>query len=235
MARRALITGMLACAVLVAGAAPTASHPGHDTIGVAVSGYAFKPATVELHAGDLVAWSWDGLDRDHSVTADDGSFDSDPEREPDHAAGDTFVRAFVAQGTFAYHCKKHPQMRGTVVVRQAPAGSQDVVGPSLGRPSALPSKPCLRRGARCRKPGLSVRFVLGEAADVLVEVRRYGRSGRQVSEPVVVRTLRGRAGRNDVRLVTRRLRPGRLRIDVVAADAAGNIAGPRGVTVTLRR
>jgi plastocyanin len=47
----------------------------------------------------------------HTVTADDGSFDSGP-----IAQGETFSQVFNAAGSVGYHCEIHPQMTGTIIV-----------------------------------------------------------------------------------------------------------------------
>ncbi len=48
----------------------------------------------------------------HTVTADDGSFDS---RQLD--AGASFEVVLDKPGVFAYHCEIHPTMVGTVIAR----------------------------------------------------------------------------------------------------------------------
>ena len=48
----------------------------------------------------------------HTVTADDGSFDS-----KSLASNATFSQTFAKAGTFAYHCAIHPGMKGTVTVQ----------------------------------------------------------------------------------------------------------------------
>jgi plastocyanin len=47
----------------------------------------------------------------HTVTADDGSFNSpvDP--------GKTFSFTFTKAGTYTYHCSIHPTMKATIVVK----------------------------------------------------------------------------------------------------------------------
>ena len=47
----------------------------------------------------------------HTVTADGGSFGSDP-----LATGSSFSHVFATVGTYAYHCSIHPEMAGTVTV-----------------------------------------------------------------------------------------------------------------------
>jgi len=72
---------------------------------------AFSPQRLAASAGATVEWT----NRDqvaHTVTADDGSWDSGP-IEP----GATWRRAFDTPGTFAFHCTPHPYMTGAVVIR----------------------------------------------------------------------------------------------------------------------
>jgi plastocyanin len=77
---------------------------------VVIRDIAYHPARVTVAVGKELVWSWDDRGITHSVTADDGSFDSDlkPEGEFPH----TFDRA----GEFAYHCQVHARMKGAVVV-----------------------------------------------------------------------------------------------------------------------
>ena len=86
------------------------SGGGTSTSGNAkIAGVAF-PAKVQVTAGQKVTWTnTDGFP--HTVTADNGSFDSGPV-----AAGTSYARTFKQAGTFAYHCKIHSSMHGTVVV-----------------------------------------------------------------------------------------------------------------------
>ena len=51
------------------------------------------------------------LSAQHTVTADDGSFDGGP-----LATGATFSQTFSTAGTFSYHCKIHPSMTATITV-----------------------------------------------------------------------------------------------------------------------
>jgi plastocyanin len=48
---------------------------------------------------------------DHTVTADDDSFDSGT-----LSNGDTFEQTFDEAGEFAYHCEIHSSMTGTITV-----------------------------------------------------------------------------------------------------------------------
>ena len=100
-----LITAM---AVRVFASAPTAAQPAEVTI----EDYAFKSPSITISDGTVVTWK--NLDDDpHTVTATDGSFDSNG-----LAQGDTFSHKFLKSGTYQYYCKVHPMMRGTVIVKE---------------------------------------------------------------------------------------------------------------------
>ena len=89
---------------------PVASPAGAGCA-VAIADFAFDPATIEVAVGTTVTWA----NRDaapHTVTADDGAFDSG-RLNP----GQSFSVTFDRPGTHAYHCDFHPFMRATVVVR----------------------------------------------------------------------------------------------------------------------
>jgi len=115
------------------GADPAMSGPmvgiGFDTYDVPV---------IDALTGDTVMWMNDSA-RAHTVTADDGSFDSG--RIP---VSGSYEQRFAAAGAFPYHCTLHPFMTGEVDVYDllldppsAPAGPRRPY-PVRGR-SALPS------------------------------------------------------------------------------------------------
>jgi plastocyanin len=84
---------------------------------VTISGFAFGPASVSVPVGSTVTWTnQDGTA--HTVTADDGSFDSGS-----LAQGATFSQTFDTPGTYPYHCAIHSSMTGTITVVAAPAPS----------------------------------------------------------------------------------------------------------------
>ena len=109
---------MVACAVVLgAGAA------GAQDAGVDVQDNSFAPDTVTVTPGDTVTWTQSGSNP-HSVTADDGSFDSSENCPPVCMRnGDSFEHTFDEAGEFGYHCKIHGSpgqgMSGTVVVEAA--------------------------------------------------------------------------------------------------------------------
>jgi plastocyanin len=77
---------------------------------VRIAGFAFSPATRSAKVGDSLTWT--NKDRTtHTVTADKGAFDAGG-----LAPGKSFSFTFDQAGTFAYHCKIHPRMTGTVTV-----------------------------------------------------------------------------------------------------------------------
>jgi plastocyanin len=86
--------------------------------GVTIVDYAFDPKDVTIKPGATVRWTNTGTDKDgHTVTADDGSYDSGVLKE-----GDTYTHTYDAEGTFSYICSVHPNMKGTVVVAAASSG-----------------------------------------------------------------------------------------------------------------
>ncbi len=90
---------------------PTA-NPGTIASGtVRIVQFAFVAPTVEVPTGSRVTWINDDP-APHTVTADDGSFDS---RQLD--AGASFDVVLDKPGVFAYHCEIHPTMVGTVIAR----------------------------------------------------------------------------------------------------------------------
>jgi len=77
---------------------------------VSIQNMQFDPDSIGIATGDTVIWT-NKMGVQHTVTADDGSFDSGPIGQ-----GQTFSQVFGASGTVGYHCEIHPQMTGTVTV-----------------------------------------------------------------------------------------------------------------------
>jgi hypothetical protein len=77
---------------------------------VTVKGFAFSPTSLTVSVGTGVTWTNEDS-AGHTVTADDGSFDSGT-----IPSGGTFPQTFVTAGTFTYHCAIHTGMTGTIVV-----------------------------------------------------------------------------------------------------------------------
>jgi len=114
MFRRAIVAGLaliLASIALGPGAAARAASPQISAnVDAVVKDFQFVPQVVVVKAGSTVTWRNDGPST-HTVTADDGSFDSG-----NLAAGTTFPQTFAQSGLFKYHCSIHTSMQGTVFV-----------------------------------------------------------------------------------------------------------------------
>lgn len=95
------------------------SMDGPKTVDLDISGSAFPPDP-HIKVGDTAVWhNKDG--EPHTVTADDGAFDSSPGYPPDlsktiQANTGTWSHKFTAAGTSPYHCNVHPNMQGTITV-----------------------------------------------------------------------------------------------------------------------
>ncbi|HEV7864720.1 MAG TPA: hypothetical protein VGR20_18590 [Acidimicrobiia bacterium] len=89
---------------------PGTTAPASGDGPVTIKGIAFNPKEVHTTVGKPVAWTFDDGGLEHTVTADDKSFDSGRK-----SAG-VFTWKFTTAGTVAYHCEVHAKMHGTVVV-----------------------------------------------------------------------------------------------------------------------
>ncbi len=88
----------------------TSSGAGHS---VEMKNIAFNPTTLTVKNGTTVTW-YNNDTTTHTVTSDDGSFQS----SGDLAPGQTYSVTFNKTGTFTYHCSIHPaQMKAKVVVQ----------------------------------------------------------------------------------------------------------------------
>ena len=71
----------------------------------------FDPPSISVKTGDTVEWDFQDSSSQHSVTADDSSFDSCLQN-----SGAKFVVTFSKAGDIKYHCTIHAQMVGDVKV-----------------------------------------------------------------------------------------------------------------------
>jgi plastocyanin len=135
---------MRLAALLVAAAAlalpASAAADSHD---VSVQFQAFGPDTLDILPGESVIWT-NVSERNHTVTADDGSFDTPL------APGATFAQEFDASGLFAYHCTIHAGMVGQVNVEPVILG----VLPTAAVPAGDP----VEFDGRTSDPGQRVRI-----------------------------------------------------------------------------
>jgi plastocyanin/uncharacterized membrane protein len=70
----------------------------------------FQPSQLSVEPGDTITWKNEDIFT-HTVTSDDGSFDSGP-IEP----GKSWTTTITKAGTLGYHCRPHPNMKAAVVV-----------------------------------------------------------------------------------------------------------------------
>jgi plastocyanin len=129
--RSALVCGALAAGMLVVVAPDEGVAAGGGGRSVSIEHRQFVPRELTVSVGDEVTWTHRDGEQVHSVTADDGSFDSNPlcstanpkECMSDH---DTFKQTFGTEGRFPYFSKTFggPGGQGTsgviVVVTAAP-------------------------------------------------------------------------------------------------------------------
>lgn len=75
----------------------------------------YSPPTITVVIGVNNTVTWINDDQaPHTVTADDGSFDSGNMNQ-----GDEWSNTFTTVGAYAYHCDYHPWMTGTIIVEPA--------------------------------------------------------------------------------------------------------------------
>jgi plastocyanin len=77
---------------------------------VTIMSFAFTPSSLSVQTGTRVTFT----NRDaatHTVTANGGLFNSG-----DLTPGQRFSFTFMGRGSFAYHCRIHPSMTGTITV-----------------------------------------------------------------------------------------------------------------------
>ena len=83
-----------------------------DTVVVTIRNFRYMRDEITVNAGDVVVWrNSDQLD--HTVTSDTGAFESaavPPGKEWSHR--------FTTSGSYTYHCKPHPFMKGVIRVRE---------------------------------------------------------------------------------------------------------------------
>jgi len=77
---------------------------------VRITDFSFTPPSSTVPSGTAVTWTNSGPSN-HTVTANDGSFDSGPIQ-----VNGKFSFTPTKPGTYAYHCSIHPTMQGTLIV-----------------------------------------------------------------------------------------------------------------------
>ena len=89
----------------------SATAPSATTASVSIANFSFTPAKLSISVGTTVIWT-NNDSVTHTVTADGGAFDSN-----NLSPGNTFSFTFSKAGTYTYHCKIHPSMMGTILVK----------------------------------------------------------------------------------------------------------------------
>ncbi|MCA1842379.1 MAG: cupredoxin domain-containing protein [Actinobacteria bacterium] len=102
--------GLIQSVVAPADAAPRPLYGIAEGAKVSILDTGYNPPEVSIKAGEAVTWKNDGQ-HVHTVTADDGSFDSGPKNP-----GTEWSYPFQKAGTFSYKCTQDPAMKGTVKV-----------------------------------------------------------------------------------------------------------------------
>jgi plastocyanin len=116
--RRAFLAGLVLLASSASAGATQKTTRKPRTHTVKIDGMIFTPASLTIDAGDTVTWVNNDIVA-HTATAADGSFDSRM-----IAAGKSWKQTFTSKGDFAYVCKYHPTMKGTLKVRAASPGGR---------------------------------------------------------------------------------------------------------------
>lgn len=109
------LVGTLALLVAVAALTATPSAVRAAEHAVQIGDDAFNPGTMTVAVGDTITWT-NADSSPHTVTAEDGSFDSGNLDE-----GQGFAHTFTEPGTYEYRCDYHSDMTATVVVEAAGA------------------------------------------------------------------------------------------------------------------
>lgn len=92
-----------------AGACAPSSEAG--TVAAGMKDRAFDPATITAKVGDVVAWTNNDSVGHTATMTDDATCTT-----PNLGSGVSGAIQFTAAGSYAFFCKVHPDMKGTVEV-----------------------------------------------------------------------------------------------------------------------
>ena len=211
----------LAGAVAAAAALGPAAF-AQGAVPVNIQFQAFSPSPLDVLPGETVEWT-NVSERRHTVTADDGSFDSD-----DVFGGDTFRVEFTEPGAYPYHCRVHAGMVGEVDVRRVTLGPLPI--------ALVPAGDTVEVDGRTADPSSPVRIERSAGSGFeTVATATPAADGTWSAKLVAERTAQYRAAVGSDVSETRRLlvsnrrvivraRPGRLTVRVVPAAPYGRIA-----------
>src|SRR5437588_5005274 len=119
----------LAVAVFFSTTAETANAAQYT---VNIRDFSFNPSTLTIQVGDVVRWENTGAVA-HTASSTTGVWDSGTLNP-----GGVYSEQFMTAGTFAYMCRIHPTMMGTIIVQAPPATATPVPPPP---PTAAPPPP----------------------------------------------------------------------------------------------
>ena len=121
-------TGTAAPAATAPSAAPAASEPAASApaaggggcstsseaaaVTVQIANFAFDPPEATAKVGETIGWT-NADSTPHTASTDDGGCDTG-----NIAQNATAGLVFDAAGTYAYHCKIHPNMTGTITITE---------------------------------------------------------------------------------------------------------------------
>ncbi|HEV8632869.1 MAG TPA: cupredoxin family copper-binding protein [Chloroflexota bacterium] len=135
MLRKIRFCATVASAILVlgAGGALIASAAAYSVQIVSTTA-GYNPATLTVAVGDTITWTNIDTAAPHTVTAQNGSFDSGF-----IAKGGTWSFTATTAGTFPYFCQFHPGMQATLIVTAAAPTATPTTPPPP--PTATPPPP----------------------------------------------------------------------------------------------
>jgi uncharacterized membrane protein/plastocyanin len=110
---RSLVAPVVVAFLLAASCGAQNAQPAGTNHLVVMKEVHFDPPQITVKPGDNVQWKNEDI-FSHTVTADDGSFDSgliDP--------GHSWLMTVKRDETIAYHCRPHPNMRATLLGQAA--------------------------------------------------------------------------------------------------------------------
>ncbi len=84
---------------------------------ILIQNNSFNPPQLIVKTGAYV--SWENLDNEeHFIVADDGSFKFRLIAQGKTGGSTGISKKFKTTGAFPYHCEIHPQMKGTLIVKE---------------------------------------------------------------------------------------------------------------------
>lgn len=127
--RQAVLWSAVAVAASIVVFMASSARAAHEVV---LRGGQFVPQEQYVGEGDTVIWIHDDGGTAHSVTADDGSFDSNPACAPNTQdqclkAGQSFSHQFIKTGRYPYFSKLHggpggQGMSGVIIVVEKGTG-----------------------------------------------------------------------------------------------------------------